>query len=172
MFPYFFQQKVKKEKRRSSNTESIDRPIPDYVEPRLALWTKLQQQYAEEMAQKTRLPIYVTLADGKIVAGTSWQSSPFEIAKYISPNLAGESLVAKVNNQLWDLNRPLEGDCQLQLMSFDEPEGREAFWRSSALVLGEAMENIYGGLLSDGSANHKGYQCDMYHQGDGVNELF
>lgn len=135
------------------------------------LWTKLQQQYAEEMAHKTRLPIYVTLSDGKIVAGTSWQSSPIEIAKYISPNLAGESLVAKVNDQLWDLSRPLESDCQLKFVSFDEPEGQEAFWRSSALVLGEAMENIYGGLLSDGSANDKGYHCDMFYEGDGVNRL-
>jgi threonyl-tRNA synthetase len=40
----------------------------------------------------------------------------------------------------WDATRPLEGNCELQLFTFDNPEGKETFWHSSAHVLGETLE--------------------------------
>ena len=47
----------------------------------------------------------------------------------------------QVNGECRDLNRPLEGDCTLELCKFDSKEGRETFWHSSAHVLGLALEN-------------------------------
>jgi threonyl-tRNA synthetase len=64
--------------------------------------------------------------------------------------LAERIIIAKVNNQqLWDLNRPLEASCSLSLLDFDSPdnnyEARQVFWHSSAHVLGEACERRYDG---------------------------
>lgn len=128
----------------------------------------MKKKYDEELALKPRLPINVTLPDGKIVEGTSWQSSPYDIAKTISQGLADATVIAKVNNELWDLDRPLEGDCKLQLIKFDDPEGKAVFWHSSAHIVGEALENIYGGHLCYGPPIENGFYYDMYHEGEGV----
>lgn len=117
---------------------------------------------------KSHTPIKVTLPDGKIVEGTSWQSSPYDIAKTISQGLADATVIAKINNELWDLDRPLEGDCTLQLVKFDDPEGQAVFWHSSAHILGEAMEQVYGGHLCYGPPIDNGFYYDMYHEGEGV----
>ena len=45
---------------------------------------------------------------------------------------------------MWDVNRPLEGDCELSLIKFGDEIGKETFWHSSAHVLGETLENEYG----------------------------
>lgn len=44
---------------------------------------------------------------------------------------------SQVDGQLWDLARPLEGDCQLELFNFETDEGRDTFWHSSAHILGQ-----------------------------------
>jgi threonyl-tRNA synthetase len=44
----------------------------------------------------------------------------------------------------WDVNRPLEGSCELKMFKFEDPEGKETFWHSSAHVLGQTLENEYG----------------------------
>ena len=50
----------------------------------------------------------------------------------------------------WDLERPLEGDATLDLLDFDNEEAEKVFWHSSAHVLGEACENLYGAHLCIG----------------------
>lgn len=40
-----------------------------------------------------------------------------------SQGLADNTVIAKVNNDVWDLDRPLEGDCSLKLLKFDDPDG-------------------------------------------------
>jgi len=44
----------------------------------------------------------------------------------------------------WDVSRPLEGDCELRLIKFEDQEGKETFWHSSAHILGQTLENEYG----------------------------
>lgn len=52
--------------------------------------------------------------------------------------------MARVNGQLWDITRPLEGEeCSLELLKFDSPEGKQVFWHSSAHILGLALELRY-----------------------------
>ena len=92
----------------------------------------------------------MTLPDGKQVEGKAWETTPLSIARDISTSLADKVIIAKVNNQeLWDLNRPLEASCSLSLLDFDSPdnkyEARQVFWHSSAHVLGEACERRYEG---------------------------
>lgn len=59
-------------------------------------------------------------------------------------------MIAKVNDILWDLDRPFEHDSSLKLLKFDDKEGEYVFWHSSAHMLGEAMERHYGGCLCYG----------------------
>ena len=57
--------------------------------------------------------------------GVKGVTTPMDIANGISKGLAKKTVVAKVDGQAWDLLRPLQGDCALQLLSFEEPEGKE-----------------------------------------------
>lgn len=85
-----------------------------------------------------------------------YSSTPF------SQGLADNTVISKVNNVLWDLERPLEGDCKLQLLKFDDEEAQQVFWHSTAHVLGEAMERIYGGCLCYGPPIENGFYYDMF----------
>ena len=67
--------------------------------------------------------------------GKKWVTSPFDVAKEISKSLAANALISQVNGVLWDMTRPLEGDCELKLFTFDSDEGRDTFWHSSAHIL-------------------------------------
>lgn len=158
----------KQKKEKNAPQQAPAKPEPEYIKSRLILWDELKKKYDEETALKARVPINVTLPDGKIVEGTSWQSTPYDIAKTISSGLAEATVVAKVNNILWDLDRPLESDCKLELIKFDSAEGQAVFWHSSAHVLGEALEHIYCGHLCYGPPIENGFYYDMYYEGDGV----
>ncbi|KAK2709073.1 hypothetical protein QYM36_012927 [Artemia franciscana] len=70
----------------------------------------------------------------------------------ISQDLADKTIVSKVNGSLWDLDRPLETDCSLKLLQFDEEEAQKVFWHSTAHILGQSLEQIYGGQLCNCSA--------------------
>ncbi|KAF4700924.1 hypothetical protein FOZ63_009593, partial [Perkinsus olseni] len=64
---------------------------------------------------------------------------------------------------VWDLSRPLEGSCKLELLKFDTPEGRDTFWHSSAHILGEALEKEYGCHLTIGPPLENGFYYDGYY---------
>lgn len=63
----------------------------------------------------------------------------------------------KVNGTLKDLTLPLEEDCNLELLKFDSPEGKYVFWHSSAHILGQAMEKLYGCNLCVGPPLDEGF---------------
>lgn len=73
-----------------------------------------------------------------------------------------EAAQKAVQGELWDLNRPLVGDCTLQLLKFDEPESKTVFWHSSAHVLGAALESVYGAHLTIGPPLQAGFYYDSY----------
>ena len=62
---------------------------------------------------------------------------------------------------LFDLLRPLEKECKLELLDFENPEGKSVFWHSSAHVLGEACERHYGCHLCLGPPTENGFFYDM-----------
>ena len=68
----------------------------------------------------------------------------------LSKSLANDTVIAKVDGELWDLDRPLEKSCRLQFLKFEDDEGKAVYWHSSAHVLGEAAERHYRCLLSHG----------------------
>lgn len=113
--------------------------IPDFVKNRIAMWDAIYPQRLQE-AKTADKKIEVTLPDGRKMEAVAGVTTPLDLAKQISQNLAQNAVVAKVNTTMWDLFRPLEEDCTLQLYTFDSKEGSYTFWHSSAHVLGQALE--------------------------------
>lgn len=96
--------------------------------------------------------------------GTSWETTPAEIAKSISNSLYKRTVVARLDGdpeKLWDLDRPLEGSCKLELLTFDDEQGQMVFWHSSAHVLGEACERRFGCSLCIGPPIESGFYYEM-----------
>ena len=62
---------------------------------------------------------------------------------------------------LWDLERPLEKSCKLELLPFDDPEGKKVFWHSSAHILGEASERRFGCDLCIGPPIEDGFYYEV-----------
>jgi len=138
------------------------KPPPSFIADRLALWDKLKLESDALLAAKVPVDITVTLPDGKTVPGQTWRTTPYDVAMTISKGLADSCVVAKVNGEVWDLDRPLEEDVKLELIKFDDEEGQAVFWHSSAHVLGEAMERVYGGHLCYGPPIEQGFYYDMH----------
>ena len=140
------------------------KPAPEFLAERLALFQKLKTKFDAEIAAKPREPITITLGDGSVKPGTSWETTPAEIAKGISNSLFKRTVVAKLNGdpeQLWDLERPLEASCKLELLSFDDELGKKVFWHSSAHILGEASERRFGCSLCIGPPIDNGFYYEM-----------
>lgn len=89
-------------------------------------------------------------------------ASAMDIAKSISEGLARKILAAKVNGQVWDLSRPINEDVTLQLLSWNDIEGKSTFWHSSAHLMAEALEAVFPGVkLGIGPAIEKGFYYDI-----------
>lgn len=135
--------------------------------------------------------IQITLPDGKVKEGISFETTPLDVATSISKQFAEKVVVAKVrypNGRIstldeglsipeelktngsvgehgwvdYDATRPFEGNCDLKLFTFNDPEGRETFWHSSAHVLGETLELEFGVHLCHGPPTEAGFFYDSY----------
>ncbi|KAL9541921.1 threonyl-tRNA synthetase [Mucor bainieri] len=118
-------------------------PAPEFLQHRIDMFDKLKAAADAEIAQKPREPITITLPDGTQKEGTSWETTPLSIALGIAKSLAERTVISKVDGELWDLTRPLEASCKLELLDFENDEGKMVFWHSSAHMLGEACERHY-----------------------------
>jgi len=88
--------------------------------------------------------------------------SALDIAKSISEGLARKVLAASVNGQVWDVTRPIYQDASLKLLTWDDANGKNTFWHSSAHLLAEAVEALYPGVkFWVGPALDKGFYYDM-----------
>ncbi|RKF62471.1 Threonine--tRNA ligase, cytoplasmic [Erysiphe neolycopersici] len=162
-------QKVKKPKGETNINSKVDgnielSPPPEFLNSRLEIYQKLKKKFDEDIAAKNREPITITLADGSLKQGLSWETTPAEIAKGISNSLFKRTVVARLNkndDQLWDLDRPLEASCQLDFLSFEDDLGKKVFWHSSAHILGEASERRFGCSLCIGPPIENGFYYEM-----------
>ncbi|CUM64829.1 uncharacterized protein PRCAT00002444001 [Priceomyces carsonii] len=161
--------KAKKEKKPVSNS-LFSTEKPEFIDPRIQLFDELKAKYDEEIAKKERVPINITLKDGTIKVGEAYSTTPMEIAISIGKSFADRQVIAKIDNEtLWDLDRPLEKDVNLNFLDFENPEGKAVFWHSSAHVLGEACECHFGCHLSYGPPTDDGFFYDMsIKNGEGV----
>ncbi|XP_050991639.1 threonine--tRNA ligase 1, cytoplasmic isoform X2 [Labeo rohita] len=140
---------------------------PEFVSDRLHLYERLKKESDALLAERAASghSINVQLPDGQTVTATAWVSSPYQLACAISQSLADSCVIARVNGELWDLDRPLETDCSLELLRFDHEDAQAVYWHSSAHVLGEAMERFYGGCLCYGPPIENGFYYDMFLDG-------
>lgn len=133
---------------------------PVWIHKRLEQLEKIKAKNAAMMEKVEKPAITVTLPDGKQMPGVAWQTTPLDIAGALSKGLQQAVVTSSVRytNRLkgvidvvematapdeedaaaapaewetWDASRPLEGDCELQLLKFDDPRGKEVFWHSS-----------------------------------------
>ena len=105
--------------------------------------------------------INITLPDGTIRAVEAGTTA-HEIALSISEGLARNVLSAKVNNEVWDSNRPIVESCDLKLLTWNDDEGKSTMWHSSAHLLAEALEVIYPGVkLGIGPSIERGFYYDV-----------
>ncbi|HSU31050.1 MAG TPA: threonine--tRNA ligase [Bryobacteraceae bacterium] len=84
----------------------------------------------------------ITLPDGShqtVPQGTR----PIDVAASISPRLASDAIVARVNGDLYDLTRPLESDAQLEILTTRNPEALHVFRHSTAHLLAAAVLELY-----------------------------
>ncbi|MAN87392.1 MAG: threonine--tRNA ligase [Algoriphagus sp.] len=89
--------------------------------------------------------IKITLPDGS-VREYEKGTTGLQIASSISEGLARNVLAAKVNGQVWDATRPIQADSDVQLLTWNDNEGKNTFWHSSAHLLAEALEALYPGI--------------------------
>ncbi len=88
--------------------------------------------------------IHITLPDNS-VREFNEAVSGMEIAKSISNRLAKDVLSVSVNGQVWDLTRKINKDAKIKLNTWEDREGKETFWHSSAHLMAEAIEYYYPG---------------------------
>lgn len=107
------------------------------------------------------MPISITLPDGSVRQYESGVTS-LDIAKSISEGLARNVLAAKVNGNVIDATRPLTTDADLQLLTWNDEDGKKTFWHSSAHLLAEALEALYPGVkFGIGPPIDKGFYYDI-----------
>ena len=93
------------------------------------------------------------------------------IAKSISEGLAKKVLAASINGEVWDATRPINNDAALKLLTWDDADGKNTFWHSSAHLLAEAVEMQFpGAKFWVGPALEKGFYYDIDLGGKTIKE--
>jgi threonyl-tRNA synthetase len=93
------------------------------------------------------------------------------IAKSISEGLAKKVLAASIDGEVWDATRPINKDAALKLLTWDDADGKNTFWHSSAHLLAEAVEMQFpGAKFWVGPALEKGFYYDIDLGGKSIRE--
>ena len=112
--------------------------------------------------------INITFPDGTIKKMKGGTTS-MDIAMGISDGLARNVLSATVNDEVWDLNRPIYEDCNIKLNTWSDADGKSCFWHSSAHLLAEALEFFYPGIqFGIGPSIETGFYYDIDLNGHSI----
>ena len=105
--------------------------------------------------------VNIKFPDGSVkdfAAGTTG----FEIAKSISPRLAKEAVVVRVDGQLRDLSYPIPKDAEVEILTFNDADGKQVFWHSSSHIMAQAVEEVFpGAKLAIGPSIAEGWYYDF-----------
>lgn len=94
-------------------------------------------------------------------------STGMQIAESISSGLARNALGVIVGDQPYDLSRPIHGDATVRIVTFNDTEGKEIFWHSSAHLMAEALEELYPGIkFGIGPPIENGFYYDVELPGE------
>lgn len=136
-------------------------PPPSFFQSRQELFDKRKAERDAWVEKQPREDIEISMPNGSKQPGKSWETTPASIARGISKSLFERTVISQVDGELWDLERPLEKSCKLELLDFEHPEGKKVFWHSSAHILGEAAERRYGCSLCIGPPVDDGFYYEM-----------
>lgn len=105
--------------------------------------------------------INITFPDGNVrqyAEGTT----ALDVARSISEGLARVVLAASINGEVRDLNRPITADASIVFHKWEDKEGKQTYWHSSAHLLAEALEALYPGTkFGIGPAIDNGFYYDV-----------
>ena len=88
--------------------------------------------------------------------------TPYQIAESISAGLARVACAAKIDGKGCDLRTPIENDCAVEILTFDDPYGKKAFWHTTSHVLAQAVKRLYPEVkLTIGPAIDEGFYYDF-----------
>ena len=105
--------------------------------------------------------INITFPDGSVRQYEAGVTA-LDIAKSVSEGLARNVLSAKVNGSVIELYRPINEDATVQLLTWNDAEGKETFWHTSAHLLATALEQLYPGIkFGFGPAIENGFYYDI-----------
>ncbi|MFZ1258971.1 MAG: threonine--tRNA ligase, partial [Chitinophagaceae bacterium] len=105
--------------------------------------------------------INITLPDGA-VRQYDKGATALEVAKSISEGLARKVLAASINGEVWDATRPINEDASLKLLTWNDTDGKNTFWHSSAHLMAEAVESLFPGVkFWVGPPVENGFYYDM-----------
>ena len=85
--------------------------------------------------------VKVELKDGSKIE-VKEGSSILEVAKQISEGLARNSVAGKINGEVKDLRTPIEKDCKLEILTFDDEEGKKAYWHTTSHIMAQAVQHL------------------------------
>lgn len=99
---------------------------------------------------------------GGVVKEFNDNISPAEIAKSIGAGLYKSVCCARVNGELCDLRTPLNEDCKVELLTFDDADGKKAFWHTASHILAQAVKRLYpNAKCAIGPAIDSGFYYDF-----------
>ena len=97
--------------------------------------------------------------------------TPMGVAKSIAEGLAKKVIAASIDGSVKDASTPLQQDCELKLLTWDDADGKSTFWHSSAHLLAEAVETTFPGVkFWVGPAIDRGFYYDMDLGGRQISE--
>jgi len=117
--------------------------------------------------------VHITLPDGSVREYPTGTTA-MQVAESISQGLARQVLAARINDELKEASTALTNDSSLQLLTWQDSDGKSAFWHSSAHVLAEAVQALYPhALFTIGPAVENGfyYDIDFGEQAPGADDL-
>lgn len=105
--------------------------------------------------------IKITFPDGSVREFEKGTTS-MQVAESISSRLAQDVLAAKVNGEVWDLTRPIDTDTTIELLKWEDEDGKHAYWHSSAHLMAEAVQILYPhAKFGIGPAIENGFYYDI-----------
>ncbi|MCQ2230677.1 MAG: threonine--tRNA ligase [Paludibacteraceae bacterium] len=105
--------------------------------------------------------IKVTFPDGSVREYENGTTG-MQIAESISSRLAQDVLSISVNDEVRDLNRPINEDCSIKLHKFEDEEGKHTFWHTSAHLMAQAIQMLYpNAKFGIGPAIENGFYYDI-----------
>ena len=103
----------------------------------------------------------ITLKDG-VVREFEAVKSAFDIAKEISGGLAKAACAAKIDGKVCDLRTTVDKDCELEILTFDDEDGRRTFRHTASHILAQAVKRLYPEVkLAIGPAIDNGFYYDF-----------